>query len=128
MCANVNHALEGDYDIGKHKSDLLYDEYCKNGIMKKWLEHFSSFDEYIHYFMLDCFVREGMPINIITGSTVSEADIESYKGQFKEDKIGQLQKLSFVELLALLVRLETMILERTYQMEKYLKEKVGAKK
>lgn len=120
----LKHALDGDYKNkkGNYKSDILYNEYTKkDGIMRKWLEHFHSFEEYVDYFMLECFIRDGMPIDIVSGEKIDENQIIQYKEEYKLEKSGHLQKLSLTELLAMIVRLETLILERTRRMEEYIK-------
>ena len=118
----VKHALDGEYDEGNHKSDILYNEYTKkDGIIREWLQHFESFEKYVHYFMFECFIRDGMSIDIISGEKIDEDQIIQYKEQYRLEKSGQIEKLSLIELLAMIIRLEAMILERTRRMEEYIK-------
>lgn len=116
----IKHALDGEYDKGKFTSDVLYSEYNKNEIMREWLKHFKTFDNYIRYFMLEPFVidtKDGMlPIDIVSGEPMDTKAVEEYK--VSEEK--QLQSLNLEELQEVVERVEKMILKRTQSMEEII--------
>lgn len=112
----IKHALDGEYDKGKYKYDKLFNLYEKDtDRIRTWLSHFKSFDEYVKYFRFDNFVKQGMPINIITGDTLCEDD-------YKNVEIREIQNLELDKLLCMLERLEIMIVERTRRMEEDIKD------
>lgn len=116
----IKHALDGSYDRGEHTSDILYKQYQnEKRHIKVWLKHFDSFEEYIEYFMLKPFVKDGMPINIINGKPLDDDYIKNYKEQFKR---RHLQNLKAEEICGMLDRLEGMILERSENMENVIKQ------
>ncbi len=116
----IKHALDGEYDRGNFSSDILYDEYMKNDCMKLWLKHFVSFEHYYKYFMLEPFVVDGMPINIISGNAIREDEVLGYKEKFLRSKRGQLQDLDTEALIHVIKRMEEMIMSRTDAMEEIL--------
>ena len=106
------------------KFDILYDYYDyheKDEMhLKKWLEHFGTFTNFIEYFMLEPFCKkmqtaegsyEYIPINIIDGR-----EIEQEKGEIRN--IVKVRNLREEEILNMLNRLEGMILVRTANMER----------
>ncbi|MBE5857433.1 MAG: hypothetical protein E7296_07740 [Lachnospiraceae bacterium] len=124
----VKHALEGKYDNGEFKSDVLYDEYVKDkSVMRIWLNRFISKDKndpfglFVDYFMLNDFINEGLPIDITTGEKINEKKVQDYVDTFRKNRIGKLQELKYKDLRATLKRLEKMIEKRTYRIEKYLR-------
>lgn len=112
----IKHALDGEYDKGKYTYDKLFKLYKKDtNRIRTWLSHFKSFDEYVKYFRFDNFVKQGMPINIITGDTLCEDD-------YKNVEIREIQNLELDKLLCMIERLEIMIVERTRRMEEDIKD------
>lgn len=106
----IKHALDGEYDKDNFSSDILYNEYKKDdGIMKTWLKHFGTFDNYIDFFMLEPFVAEvngqKIPVDIISGEPLNI------------DKVGKLQQLNLEKLQEVVIRVENMIIQRTTCME-----------
>ncbi len=119
----IKHALDGEYDKGNFKSDILYNEYMENvEHMREWLEHFKTFNNYIKYFMLEPFVVDEIPINIISGKPIDTNKVEKYKEQHRKNK-GELQKLNFEELQRVIARVEKMILQRTENIEGVIRKK-----
>ena len=109
------------------KFDILYDyyDYHKKDEMhlKKWLEHFGTFTNFIEYFMLKPFCKkmqtaegsyEYIPINIIDGREIGQE-----KGEIRN--IVKVRNLREEEILNMLNLLEKKILERTQNMEKTVK-------
>lgn len=116
----IKHALDRSYDKGEHTSDILYKQYQnEKRHMKTWLDHFETFDEYVKYFMLEPFVKDGMPINIINDKPLDDDYIKNYKEQYKR---WHLQNLTAEEICGVLVRLEIKILKRSENMEKVIKQ------
>lgn len=108
----IKHILDKKQNQG---TNLLKNSYNKEKHMKKWLDHFASFDDYVEYFMFESFVKDGMPINIFTGEPFREDEIDACK-----NRIFQIKNLKLDELLSMMERLESMIFERTESMERYL--------
>ena len=119
----IKHALDGEYDKCNYISDILYNEYKKNGIMKGWLNHFGNFEKFIDYFMLEDFIIEGDPIDITTGEKLQERTVNEYKEEFVNNK-RRLATLPLDDGLAVLERLEGMILSRTKKIEEYIKQDI----
>lgn len=115
----IKHALEGRYDNGEYASDMLYNQYRNEKLhIKTWLEHFGTFPEYVEYFMLEPFVKDDMPINIIDGEPLHEDYIIEYRKKYNRQHI---QTLTAKEICDMLERLERMILKRSEKMENVIK-------
>lgn len=124
----IKHALDKSYDKNQHTSDILYDEYMNEKThIQEWFKHFDSFDRYVEYFMLDSFVKNGMPINILNGEPIDEYDIKNYKEQYQNTKKGQLQNLTGEEIITMLSNLESMIVKRSKNIENAIKQYIREK-
>lgn len=90
---------ECDIENYKYKSDKLYTtELSKtDSAMKMWLDHFESFEEYIEYFMFDCFVVDENDAyevkNIITSEKIQNGYVQNIK-----NKNGEIKNLEIEEI------------------------------
>ena len=83
-----------------------------------------NFEKFIEYFMLEDFIMEGEPIDITTGEKLQERTVNAYKEEFVNIHKRRLATLSIEDSLAVLERLEGMILSRTKKIEEYIEQDI----
>lgn len=93
---------ECDLENYKYKCDRLYTtELSKtDSTMKKWLDHFESFEEYIEYFMFDCFVVDENDTyevkNIITSEKIQNDYVQDIKNKNGEIKCLEIEEIKIM--------------------------------
>ena len=69
------------FDEKKTETDILYPYWNRCEELKIFFDHFGSFKTYIEFFMMDDLVKGDMPIDIITGETMTDEDIKKYRNK-----------------------------------------------
>ena len=106
------------YEERPTESDILFQLYSdqkKYKDLKTFFDHFGSFKTYIEFFMMDDLVKGDMPIDIITGETMTDEDIKKYR-----NKKVSIFDLEINRLEQMLRRVNDLIVARTKRIESEL--------
>lgn len=75
---------------GKHNNKVILERVSRDGTnMKKWLDHFKSFETYISFFCFDDFLSEKDIINIVGSNINTEKPDQNHIELLKENDIGE---------------------------------------
>ena len=100
------------FDEKKTESDILYSYWNRGEELKLFFDHFGSFDTYIKFFMMEDFVNNGIPIDIMTGRELTAADAAVYR-----KKLKSIYSLGFEDTQKMLSKVNEMIVARTGRMQ-----------
>ena len=85
----IKHALDGEYEKGKHKRDVLYKQYINEDTkIRSWLQHFKSFPNYVEKMKFTPFVdidNGYQPFNLFSNKSIPVDEPDDYF--IKENKL-----------------------------------------